>query len=530
MDWLIRFSLLVFLFVPRANSLADERDASIPTLRYTDVHDYADLCSFAKEAAKRPVAPTPVLPEPLKSWQYDDYTKVSFDPSRATWFNQGLPFWLETFHRGFVQVDLVELFTLIPIADGKAVSQRISFSKEDFRYAEALDEVLIPSVGHAGFKIVGRFPDRTDAEEIVSFLGSSYFRGRSSNCVYGASARGLAIDIAMNKDEEFPDFRAFWIRMPSRDDDEVTVLAHLDSDCVSGAYRFQLQPGNATTKMHVDARLYFRRVPDKVAIAPLTSMWIWGDGLKGPAKDARPSVHDSDGLLVRSGSQDWSWRAFARQDYPSVTSSDVEQLYGFGLIQRNRAFFHYDDHNARYDKRPSVWVSPDVPWNDGKIELLELPGAHEGVDNLATYWVSDKVPRAGQAVELGYSVEFFAGDPVEHNVLARATNLSVDRSEADQAIGVEVRFAGKVIRALPADCPIRIDSHAIHGSVSDAKVAKTDTGDWILTANVTPEEKVPVELSWQLFSDGEAVSEEFRYLLPPTEPEFVYPAVYTRQE
>ncbi|QDT02244.1 Glucans biosynthesis protein G precursor [Rubripirellula lacrimiformis] len=512
-----------------AGSVADAEDPQTIS-QYTDVHDFDDLIMLAESAAKNPVAPTPELPELLASWQYDDYIKTSYKSDRATWFNQGLPFWLETFHRGFVQVDLVDVFTLSPLADGDAVCQRVKFSKDDFTYAAPLDPATIPSAGHAGLKVVGQFPGRSDAEEMLSFLGSSYFRSRSADCVYGASARGLAINIGMKATEEFPDFRAFWVRMPTRDSKDVTVLAHLDSPSVSGAYEFRLTPGDRSTEIHVDAKLFFRDVPDKVALAPLTSMWIWGDGLAGPPKDARPSVHDSDGLLIQSGIQQWSWRAFARQDYPSVTSTEVEAVHGFGLIQRNRAFYHYDDHNARYDKRPSVWVTPDSPWTSGRIGLLELPGAHEGVDNLAAYWLPPSLPESGEPLSIGYTVEFFAGDPPAHNLLARATNFAVDRGQQGDPIEIEVRFAGMSLRTLPESVPPRIQADVLRGQVTAQKVTRTETGDWLLTATVIPAEDAPVELAWQLFSGDDAVSEEFRYLLPPSEPEFVYPAVYTRQE
>ena len=524
----------VFAWLVPAGQVSAESLDEVQTVRtYTDVHDFDQLCQLAKARAKKSVAPTPPLPEPLASWNYDDYIKTSFKSDRATWYNQQRPFWLETFHRGFVQTDSVDLFTLIPASDGDAVCQRINFSKNDFAYAPPLDAESIPSAGHAGVKIVGRFPGKTNAEEMLAFIGSSYFRARSADCVYGASTRGLAINIAMNQDEEFPDFRAFWVRMPSRNDDQLTVLAYMDGPSISGAYRFRLNPGNETTRIHVDAKLYFRDRPGKVGIAPITSMWMWGDGLKGPPKDLRPSVHDSDGLLVRSGKHDWTWRAFARQSYPSVTSIGVDELLGFGMIQRDREFLHYDDHNARYDKRPSVWVTPDNPWSGGKIELLEIPGAHEGVDNLGAYWVPDEVPETEKAVTLGYTISFLAGDPHDHNVLAKAIELSVDRTndETDDAsVEMQIRFSGPALRALPDSAPPRLQSELVRGSMSEPKLNRTKEGDWEVTASVTPSEKAPVELKWQLFSGDEPISETLRYLLPPTEPKFVYPAVYTRQE
>ncbi len=115
-------------------------------------------------------------------------------------------------------------------------------------------------------------------------------------------------------------------------------------------------------------------------------------------------------------------------------------------------------------------------------------------------------------------------------LLGRATNLAVDRKSAEDSIGMEIRFAGESLRVLPRDCQLRLESDTIRGELNNHKLTKTETGDWILTASVRPDGKEPVELSWQLFVDGQAVSEQFRYLLPSSEPEFVYPAVYTRQE
>ncbi|MEO9591547.1 glucan biosynthesis protein [Rhodopirellula bahusiensis] len=540
-----------------------------------DVRDFESLKKLAAEQSQQPYDPAAALPEPLASWQYDDYMKVKYRPERATWFDQGLPFWLETFHRGFVQTDLVELFTLNPSPSGDTISQRIAFNTNDFAYDEPLKADEIPPAGHAGFRVVGPFPNQPDAQEMLSFIGSSYFRGRSGNTIYGASARGLAINIAMMQEEEFPDFRTFWIQMPSAESDQIAILAFMDSPSVTGAYRFRLLPGNDVTRVKVQAQVFYRDRPEKIALAPLTSMWMWGDGLEGPPKDSRPSVHDSDGLLIQTGSEEWRWRAFARQSYPSVTSTDVDSLHGFGLIQRNRAFYHYDDHNARYDKRPSVWIKPDMPWPNGRIELLELPGAHEGIDNLAAYWLppeadveSEQTPSADDtetstppaaeisavaasnqaanqpndstetiepSLEFAYEVSFFAGDPPEHNVLGRATNLNVTRPEkAGEPIELEIRFAGPVLRSLPADSPPSIESKAIAGEICEQELKRTDEGDWILRFGVTLEEDNPgdrpVELSLQLVSEEQPVSETFGYLLPPTEPEFVYPAVYTRQE
>ncbi|OYP33924.1 glucan biosynthesis protein [Rhodopirellula sp. MGV] len=500
------------------------------------IQSYDDLRRLAAKQAKLPYRPEEQLNEELAKLDYDEYIKIKYRHERATWSEQGLPFWIETFHRGFVQRDRVDLFTLTPIPhedngegnENAKVCQRVNFSCDDFTYPKSVDVSAIGNAGHAGIRLVGRFPGLEAPEEILSFLGSSYFRGRSETTIYGSSARGLAINVAMQQEEEFPDFRAFWVEMPASDDESVSVLGYLDSPSVCGAYRFVLQPGIAKSDVEIQCELHFREVPDKVAIAPLTSMWMWGDGLNGPPLDSRPAVHDSDGLLIWKGGENWRWRPYARQSYPSVTSVHVDELHGFGTLQRNRAFFHYDDHNARYDKRPSVWVTPKTPWTNGHIELLELPGAHEGVDNIGAYWIPDQPIDVSEPLDFEYTVSFFAGDPEIERCVAKATNLSVTRSEG--LAEIEIRFAGDAIKDLPDDRTLEVQTAAIRGKVTSQSIRPTETGDWVLTSIVDPDETGPVELSWTLVHDGKVVSEEVAYLLPDKATTFTYPAVYTRQE
>ena len=75
--------------------------------------------------------------------------------------------------------------------------------------------------------------------------------------------------------EEFPHFREFWIQMPSRDTDRVTIFALLDSPSVAGAYRFVLYPSRETT-LDITATLFPRQTIANLGLAPLTSMYLPG--------------------------------------------------------------------------------------------------------------------------------------------------------------------------------------------------------------------------------------------------------------
>ncbi|MEM6472179.1 MAG: glucan biosynthesis protein, partial [Planctomycetota bacterium] len=497
---------------------------------HESVRSFKDLTRLAKQLSAHPYHPAEPAPAELSQLSYDQYIKIRFRDEQGIWKEDESPFWLQSYHQGFVQRDRVELFVL---DRSKSSVQQIPFSIDDFEFGDL--ELKHEEAGHAGLKILGRFPGRSDAGEILSFLGASYFRACHADGVYGASARGLAIDIAMNKDEEFPRFRAFWIEKPTKHQQELKVLGLLDSPSVAGAYAFRIVPLANKTIVDVKCELHFRRQPGKLAFAPLTSMWMWGDGLSPPKLDARPSVHDSDGLLIQQNDH-WRWRPLARQSYPSVSSIPVQNLRGFGLIQRDREAKSFRDSNALYHKRPSLWVTPkngpsedslhsNNQWQDGRIELLELPGAHEGIDSIGAYFVPNKMPEAGESRALQYTIEFFAGDPSAHEELAKLVDLRVQH-RAD-SIELELDFE------TPSDpeqlSELQIRSSAVRGTITAQRLSPVESGVR-LSATITPHEEAPVELDFRLEDNGKAITETVAYLLPHREPEFVYPAVYTRQE
>jgi glucans biosynthesis protein len=110
-------------------------------------------------------------------------------------------------------------------------------------------------------------------DELLVFLGASYFRMLGQGQRYGTSARGLAVDTAERNGEEFPRFEEFWIVRPDRNARELTVYALLDSRRLVGAYRFIVRPG-AETVTEVTARLHLREPVAKVGLAPMTSMFF----------------------------------------------------------------------------------------------------------------------------------------------------------------------------------------------------------------------------------------------------------------
>jgi glucans biosynthesis protein len=199
------------------------------------------------------------------------------------------------------------------------------------------------------------------------------------------SARGLAIDTAQPSGEEFPFFRSFWIETPTAEQSYVTVHALLDSPSATGAYRFRIR-GGAPTTVDVDVTLYPRRDLLHAGIAPLTSMFLFSGIDRARIEDFRPAVHDSDGLAIANAAGERVWRPLTNPRRLQVSAFTVRNLTGFGLLQRARKFADFQDLEARYDRRPSAWVTPRGSWGEGSVMLVEIPSEEEIHDNMVAFW------------------------------------------------------------------------------------------------------------------------------------------------
>ncbi|MFX5656648.1 glucan biosynthesis protein, partial [Acinetobacter baumannii] len=78
-----------------------------------------------------------------------------------------------------------------------------------------------------------------------------------------------------------------------------------------------------------------------------------------------------------------------------VSSFEVTNPRGFGLLQRGREFSSYEDLKDRYDLRPSAWIEPKGDWGKGAVQLVEIPTADETNDNIVAYWVPAQQPARG---------------------------------------------------------------------------------------------------------------------------------------
>jgi glucans biosynthesis protein len=485
--------------------------APAEAFNFTDVAQRAE--KLASSDYKKPVDN---LPKELQTISYDKYRDIRFKPEKSLWRNANLPFELAFFHQGLYFNQPVKINEITgPAQDAR----EIKFDPNNFNYgANKLDPKLMEGLGFAGFRV--HYPINTPKykDEVTVFLGASYFRALGKGQVYGLSARGLAIDTALSSGEEFPRFVEFWVERPGPNAKELTIYGLLDSPRATGAYRFVLKPGSTTT-MDVTARLFLRSNVGKLGIAPLTSMMFFGENQRPITEDYRPEVHDSDGLSVHTADE-WIWRPLANPKRLLVTSFTANNPQGFGLMQRDRVFDHYEDLEARYDVRPSAWIEPKGDWGAGRVEVVQIPVTDETNDNVVAYWVPDNPPKPKEAYNIEYRVSW------QKEVESRSPLSSVVQSRRGQgyrhhpenSVGFVLDFDGPALRKLAADAkPEGAVSLDANGQLLESTVYRNAvTGGWrqmLRVKRVDPDK--PIELRSYLKNAGSAISETWSYILPP---------------
>jgi len=357
------------------------------------------LAEKASTKPWKPIADDSLLPEVLHGLTYDQMRNIRFRPEMQIWADENLPFRLALFHLGYLFRQPVEISEFSPTH-----TQRIRFARALFDYDKSgVDASNLPQdLGYAGFRIHYPLNVPSVFDELGVFLGASYYRMLGHEQIYGLSARGLALDTGLDRAEEFPMFTRFWIGKPEPNATSLKIYALLNSPSVAGAYEFVVKPGTETT---VDIRqtLYFRQLPEVIGFAPLTSMFWFGENSRKPFDDFRPEVHDSDGIALKLSTGEFLWRPLNNDPKQrQVFSFNAINVRGFGLLQRDRDFRSYQDLEALYHRRPSVWVEPVGDWGEGVVKLIELPTSNELSDNIVAFWEPKVRPEIGKAHRLAY--------------------------------------------------------------------------------------------------------------------------------
>ncbi|WP_163650441.1 glucan biosynthesis protein D [Modicisalibacter sp. 'Wilcox'] len=396
-DFLKAAGALGGAFLPLSRVLAAASDAAPAGTGQGSAFDYAWLKGLARHLADQPPqAGETTLPPELQGLTWDQYQAIRFRKDHALWADDAQArYRAELFHLGLYFKKPVKMHEVV---DGRA--HEIAYDPAMFDYGDSgIDGEALPSdLGFAGFRLLH---DDDWQHDRVAFLGASYFRAVSRTLQYGMSARGLAVDTGLPRPEEFPDFTRFWLERPAAGSNELTVYALLESPSITGAYRFVIRIVEDVT-MDVDAALYPRQPIERLGIAPLTSMYLVGENDRQADWDWRPEIHDSDGLAMHTGAGEWLWRPLVNPPHLRFNAYSDQNPRGFGLLQRDRDFDHYQDDGVYYDRRPSVWVEPRGDWGKGSVQLVEIPTLDETFDNIVAFWNPDAPVQPGQELLYAY--------------------------------------------------------------------------------------------------------------------------------
>ncbi len=493
---------------------------------------FAKLQERAAALAASPYQAAPSrVPESLRRLSYDQYREIEYKASRAFWADAGLPFRLQFFHPGFIQVHTVRINEV----DG-GEARPIPFSSGLFNYRAAekqLGSTDFPAdMGFSGLRVHNPLNSPGKWDDLIVFQGASYFRALAKGAHYGLSARGLALNTAEPGGEEFPVFEEFWIERPAPAAKSLRIWALMNSASVTGAYQFLIAPG-AVTVIDVDAVIYRRASTADAGgkrlvfgIAPLTSMFWFGESSAAHPDDLRPAVHDSDGLLLHTGKGEWLWRPLDNPRSVRVSSFSDEHPKGFGLMQRARDFADYQDIEAAYHLRPSVWIEPLGDWGRGAVRLVELPTPDETNDNIVAFWTPAAPPPAGEPLRVAYRMHWFAdaGDSVLalRGGIVVATRQGRTFTHETDLRRFWIDYAGDALAKLPADARVEAVVTAGAGAEIAHVSAQKNPFDnsWRAAFAIKPDGSgAPVELRCFLRNDRhEALTETWSYLWnPPTQ-------------
>ncbi|GGF48522.1 glucans biosynthesis protein G [Azorhizobium oxalatiphilum] len=464
----------------------------------------ATVRQMARELAQKPYqAADTKLPPELDKLSYDDYRNIRFKPEASLWRKEQLPFEMQLLHRGFLFRDRVDIAL---VEGGKA--RQLRYSQDYFRFDNKLpapDPKL--DLGFSGFRLHAPMNRKEYYDEVVVFQGASYFRAIAKDQIYGASARGLSIKTGDQSGEEFPIFKAFWVEVPGKQADSCVVHALLDSPSASAAFRFTIRPGE-TTSMATEMTVYPRGDVDQVGLGTLTSMFLFGPNDRNDVDDFRPAVRDNEGLAIINGGGERIWRPLTNPQRLEVSSFMDTNTRGFGLMQRQRSFFDYQDLEARYEKRPSVWVEPIGDWGEGSVILLEIPTKEEIHDNIVTFWRPKEPLRKGGEYNYVYRMHWGWNGPDDAKI-ARFTATRQGAAPSGRQFVLDV--IGPNLEGIAPDA-LRADVTASGGEVRSVVLQPNpDIKGYRLAFVLDPKNTSPVEIRAVVMKDQERMSETWVY-------------------
>lgn len=482
---------------------------AMPTAHASSAFGFEQVVQQAQQLARQPYKPPPQVAPRYRKLSFDQWNGIQYRADKALWPNTR--FRVQLRPAGYLFTHPVA----IHLVDAQGV-HTLPFQAGRFAYdPNQVGGPLPPDLGYAGLRLLYPINQPDKYDEIITFLGASYFRAVPQHGWFGLSARGLAIDTAEPSGEEFPRFSEFWLVKPAPDADQVTLYALLNSPSATGAYRFIIKPGKQTV-VDVKSTLFLRKPVKKLGLAPLTSMYLYGIGDHRPPDSPFPAVHDSDGLLIETGDGKWIWRPLTNPEHLRESSFTLRSVGGFGLMQRDRKFEDYESLNMYYQDRPSAWIKPESDWGPGHLHLVEIATDGEFNDNMVAFWVPDHVPAPGKPLQFDYSIHWQLTQPVRSPTgRVVATLIGGDAKTGTDKFVID--YTGAKLDGLEENAGVRGMVEVNHDAkVVENRVLKNPyVHGWRQVIQVLPLPHQPITVRAYLAKGDQALTETWDYVMPP---------------
>jgi glucans biosynthesis protein len=323
------------------------------------------------------------------------------------------------------------------------------------------------------------------------------------------------------------------VRHPQPSDSSLQFYALLDGPSVTGGYEFTVRYGDVTT-MDIRATLFIRKKPEVLALAPITSMFYFGQNTvnkptlrpdyQGKARtelsmnstqfmrrEFRPQVHDSDGLLMSTTSGEKLW---APLDNPkSVELRRFSDVTSYALLQRDRDSTHYLDRESEYQRRPGLQVIPQSGFDSGYVRLLELPSNDEYTNNIVAAWEVQNLPEPGERLEFVYRLLWSTLEPDLDQFRVLSTTVRPNPQSNETRFTVEFGKPEKQ-ETIPV---AELRPHVVvnqNGQVRDVQFTPTDRG-WLVSFTIFNPNTTPtsMDISCVILRRDIFCSEKWQYLL-----------------
>ena len=228
----------------------------------------------------------------------------------------------------------------------------------------------------------------------------------------------------------------------------------------------------------------------------MTSMFLFDALDRVGVDDYRRAAHASNGLMMLTGRGEELWRPVTNPQTLQISAFSDTSPRGFGLMQRTRAPGDFDDLDARYERRPSLWVEPIGDWGEGVVQLVEIPTKDDVHDNVVAFWRPKQPLQAKSEHSFTYRLHWAADAPTPRTLARFTASRSGAGSDRSRLFVLDVAGAG--LKALPPDTKPRTMATTDQGKIAIKEPENLGDGAWRISFELLPGDAKAAELRVQM--------------------------------